>query len=219
MSCSLPAQQVQSTAGSAALGLFRTRACSISSGKTTRAFCGDICFMYNSFLLLASLVSLTYSFNKHLLNIHLGYWSKLVMGFTSKRPSFLLCVSASFFFLSLWAKNFRLLVKLKAIKARKVVGSWARWSTRMSSCGSYSPPKASWYLLADPNILQTHRCKKWVEQPVSMWTSENTWEESNGGCRRATTKSLLETNVSGAVGSVGMGLSELASTTWHKAQA
>lgn len=33
------------------------------------------------------------------------------------------------------------------------------------------------------------------------------------------TKGLLETNMSGAVGSVGMGLSELASTTWHKAQA
>lgn len=40
-----------------------------------------------------------------------------------------------------------------------------------------------------------------------------------GEDRRATTEDLLGTNVSGALDSVGMGLSELASTTWHGAQA
>ena len=40
-----------------------------------------------------------------------------------------------------------------------------------------------------------------------------------GGGRRADTKDLLETNVAGALGSAGTGLSELPSTTWQEAQA
>lgn len=39
------------------------------------------------------------------------------------------------------------------------------------------------------------------------------------GARRADTKDLLETNVAGALGSAGTGLSELPSTTWQEAQA
>lgn len=167
-----------------------------------------------SFLLL---FSPTYSLSKCLFNIYQGNRS-LQWILPSEDPHFL-CVFDSFFFLlSCILHPFPWGEAQGLYSGEK--GDWlpAKGSTErlQKLWPSKGPAETCWQ---SPTFCNPICVTNGLGNLPQGELPKPLQEKAMGEGRRATTKDLPGTNMSGVLGSVGMGLSELASTTWHEAQA